>query len=270
MDADVFLSKHPVFTREDWLKSLAGSDSVRTKETKLHYYVKKGRAVRVRHGLYVSVPPGDDPATVHPDPFLVCAKAAADSVVAYHAAMELHGRAYSLHQRFDFQTSTDVRSFAFRGVSYRARTFPVRLMDLEETHCEVEEQERSGLTVRVTTLERTLVDALDRPELAGGWEEIWRSMGSVEYYDGKRIVNYLKLLGNATTVAKTGYFLEQHLAALPFGAGVLDELAAMRPQQPRRMDRQRRDDDVFAPRWNLIVPRQVAEQSWEEQLALLD
>ena len=55
MDAEVFLSKHPVFTREDWLRSLAGSDSVRTKETKLHYYVKKGRAVRVRHGAPRSV-----------------------------------------------------------------------------------------------------------------------------------------------------------------------------------------------------------------------
>ena len=264
MDAEVILSKHPVFTREDWLKNLAGSDSVRTKETKLHYYVKKGRAVRMRQGLYISVPPGDDPLAVQPDPFLVCAKSAADSVIAYHAAMEFHGRAYSLHQRFDFLTIADIRSFEFRGVSYRALTFPARLIEAEETHCEVEKRERSGVTVRVTTLERTLVDALDRPELAGGWEEIWRSMGSVEYYDGKRIVNYLKLLDNATTVAKTGFFLEQHLASLPFGAGVLEELAAMRPQQPRRMGGQRRGDDIFMPRWNLVVPLRVAERRWEE------
>ena len=264
MDADVFLAKHPVFTRDEWLKNVTGSDSVRTKETKLHYYVKKGRAVRVRQGLYVSVPAGDDPALLQPDPFLICAKAAPDSVIAYHAAMEFHGRAYSLHQRFYFLTTADIRHFEFRGVSYRGLTFPKRLLEEEETHCEVEEQERSGVTVRVTTLERTLVDALDRPEVAGGWEEIWRSMGSVEYYDGKRIVNYLKLLGNATTVAKTGYFLEEHQNALPFGAAVLDELAALRPSQVRRMEAKVRPGDRFMPRWNLVVPAAVADRRWEE------
>lgn len=116
------------------------------------------------------------------------------------------------------------------------------------------------MTVRVTTLERTLVDALDRPEVAGGWEEIWRSLGSVEYFDGKRIVNYLKLLGNATTVAKTGYFLEEHKTTLPFGAAVLDELAAMRPGQVRRMEAQVRPGDRFMPRWNLVVPALVADR----------
>lgn len=69
MDADVFLAKHPVFTREEWLAKQGSSESIRTKETQLHYYVKTGRAVRARHGLYVSVLPGDDPALLQPDPF---------------------------------------------------------------------------------------------------------------------------------------------------------------------------------------------------------
>lgn len=266
MDADVFLAKHPVYTREEWLAKQGSSESIRTKETQLHYYVKTGRAVRVRHGLYVSVPAGEDPALLQPDPFLICAKAAPDSVIAYHAAMEYHGRAYSLHQRFDFLTTTDIRHFEFRGVAYRGLTFPKRLLDKQATHCEVEAQERSGVTVRVTSLERTLVDALDRPEVAGGWEEIWRSLGSVEYYDGKRIVAYLKLLGNATTVAKTGYFLEEHQNALPFGAAVLAELASMRPSQVRRMEAKARPDDRFIPRWNLVVPAVVADCRWEEPM----
>jgi len=41
--------------------------------------------------------------------------------------------------------------------------------------------ERSGQSLRVATLERTLVDVLDRPELSGSWEEIWRHPFPLHY-----------------------------------------------------------------------------------------
>jgi hypothetical protein len=44
----------------------------------------------------------------------------------------------------------------------------------------------------------------------------------------------------------------------------LDELAAMRPRQVRRMEAKVRPDDRFMPRWNLVVPAAVADRRWEE------
>ena len=41
---------------------------------------------------------------------------------------------------------------------------------------------RSGVALRVANHERTVVDALDRPDLTGNWEEIWRSLESVEFH----------------------------------------------------------------------------------------
>ncbi|OGA43455.1 MAG: hypothetical protein A3G24_12650 [Betaproteobacteria bacterium RIFCSPLOWO2_12_FULL_62_13] len=64
--------------------------------------------------------------------------------------------------------------------------------------------------MRATTLERTLVDVFARPDLAGGWEEIWRSLETVEFFDLDVVVQYVLLLENATTAAKVGFFLEQH------------------------------------------------------------
>jgi predicted transcriptional regulator of viral defense system len=69
---------------------------------------------------------------------------------------------------------------------------------------------RIGLPLRVTDIERTFVDVLDRPDLSGGWEEIWRSLESVEYVKTERVVEYALLLNKSTTVAKLGFFLEQH------------------------------------------------------------
>ena len=58
------------------------------------------------------------------------------------------------------------------------------------------------------------MDVLDRPRHSGGWEEIWRSLESVEFFDVERVVEYALLLDNATTAAKVGFYLEQHRDAL--------------------------------------------------------
>ena len=66
----------------------------------------------------------------------------------------------------------------------------------------VTEVVRAGLRVRVTTHELTLVDVLDAPRHGGGWEEIWRSLESVEFFDVDAVTDYALKLGSATTVAE--------------------------------------------------------------------
>jgi len=57
----------------------------------------------------------------------------------------------------------------------------------------------------VTSLERTQVDVLVRPDLGGGLEEVWRFLESVEYFDVERVTNYMLKLRSATAVVKVGF-----------------------------------------------------------------
>lgn len=41
---------------------------------------------------------------------------------------------------------------------------------------------RSGVNIKVTSLARTIVDVLDRIDLAGGWEEVWRVLDTVTVF----------------------------------------------------------------------------------------
>ncbi len=66
----------------------------------------------------------------------------------------------------------------------------------------------------MTSLERTLVDVLVRPDLGGGWEEVWCSLESAEYFDLEQVTDYTLKLRSAAAVAKVGFFLEQHRDAL--------------------------------------------------------
>ena len=90
-----FFSTHPVFTREEFA-ALPHKDKARspkTREALLAYHQQQGRILRVRRGLYCVVPLGADPATCPVDAYLLAAKMTDDAVLAYHTALEFHGKA---------------------------------------------------------------------------------------------------------------------------------------------------------------------------------
>lgn len=115
----------------------------------------------------------------------------------------------------------------------------------------------------MTTLERTLVDVLNLPEHGGGWEEIWRSLEAVEFFDLDAVVAYALKLKSALTVARVGFFLDQHREKLMVEDPHLKTLQAHIPKQPSYLDR-RRESGKLVSRWNLLVPERVLSRAWEE------
>lgn len=263
-----FFSTHPVFNYEEFVNFLSskGSRNVKTRESLLRHYTKTGRLLRVRRGLYLTVPRGFTPENCPVDPYLLASKMAPDSVLAYHTALELYGKAYSVYEEFVFLTRSRIRPLNFRSQRYRGVTFPKKVRDKGCELFEVVSVDRSGLDVQVTSLERTLVDLLDRPSLGGTWEEIWRSLEMVEFFDLDKVVEYTMSLGNATTAAKVGFFLEQHKDTLMSGEDHLNRLRALIPTKPHYMVRNGRRPGRFVREWNLVVPPEIFERQWEEIL----
>lgn len=259
-----FFHHHPVFTREEVVRHLAkrGSEHPQTVANLLRYHVAQGRILRVRKGLYASVPPGGDPETLPVDPFLVASRAQATAVIGYHSALELHGMAYSIFEVLTYLCPHPARPWAWRGVSYRPVGLPRALHRNQSSSWGVTNVDRQGLDVPVTSLERTLVDVLDRPDLGGGWEEIWRSLESYRFMDVDRVVAYTKLLENGATASRVGFFLEQHQEAFQVSEPQLRALEQLCPKQAHYLDHER--GGRLAKRWNLVVPELVWQRTWEE------
>jgi predicted transcriptional regulator of viral defense system len=187
-----------------------------------------------------------------------------DAVLGYHTALEFHGKAHSAYRQFLFLTRQAPRPLTFRGDMFRGVAFPRALIRKRRESFGVTQSERAGMDLRVTSLERTLVDVLDRPVLGGGWEEIWRSLESVEYFDLDQVVEYALLLGNSTTIAKVGFFLDQHRDRLMVDPKYLQRLSKRRPRQPHYLVRGKRESGRLVPAWQLVVPPRILERSWEE------
>lgn len=268
MKHDEFFRKHPVFTATelDAHLSAIGTVGSRARESLLGYHRKKGHVVLIRRGLYGVIPPGAAPSSYPIDPFQVAAKLVKDSVVSYHSALEVHGHAYSVREHITYSALRPVSTFTFRSRIFRGVKCPKSLSSAGKIDFGVIRVDRFGVEVPVTNLERTFVDIMDRPTLSGGWEEIWRSLESVDFFDLDIVVEYALLLNNATTIAKVGFFLERHRESLMVEKTHLNALRERRPRQPHYLDSSKRKSGKLVAGWNLVLPVELIDQTWGEVL----
>jgi predicted transcriptional regulator of viral defense system len=261
-----YFATHPVFRFEEFASAHQEGGARKPSASKaiLRQHVRAGHLLHVRRGLYAVVPRGTSPDDLQIDPFLLASRLAPDAVIAYHAALQLHGRAHSLSRRITYLTCTRTKPFEFRRAEFAPVTVPLALRRLPDQGGGIIEVVRGGLWVRVTTLERTLVDVLHAPRHGGGWEEIWRSLESVEFFDVDAVTDYALELGSAVTVAKVGFFLEQHREELMLEEAHLRRLQEHAPSQPMYLERGKRESGELLRRWNLVVPERVLNRTWAE------
>ena len=258
--SDEFFQRHPVFTHEAYALSRDGG-SPRTVDSLLRKHVASGRVARVRRGLYVVLAPGADAGAV--DPYLVASEATPDAVISHHAALQFHGRAYSVWSQVTFLTRHHARRFRLGAIEYVPIRPPEPVVDLPDFGGGIEVLRSAGGRVRVCTCERAMVDVLHAPGLGGGWEEIWRSLDMVEFFALDAVVSYALVLKSATTAARVGLYLQQHRVRLFVDDIHLARLAQHAPKQPRYLDSAREPGRLVHP-WNLIVPDRVLNQRWDE------
>ena len=267
MFIDSFFVRHPVFTLEEFKAFHSKGKAVgqRASEALIAYHLKTGKLQRLRQGFFAVVPPGESVDEFTPDPFLIAARIRSEAVLVHHTALEFHGRAYSVFNDFTCQTTSVIRPFIFRNWRFGAVPVPAPLRSKKQADFGVITAERNGMAVKVASLERTLADVLEHPRYSGSWEEICRSLESIEFFDLALVMEYVKLLDNATTAAKVGFFLEQNKERLLVEDKYLDSLRQLCPRQPCYLDRKKRGGRLLS-QWNLIVPEELLTRQWEERL----
>jgi predicted transcriptional regulator of viral defense system len=265
MKLNAFFDKHPVFRYEEFAEfmKMRGITKKSSHGTQLNYHHKAGRLVHIRKSLYGVKPVLTSEEHHWIDPYLIAGKATEDSVIAYHSALELHGLAYTAFEEHTFLTRQPTTSFIYKEQRYRSTSFPKPLVVAGMEMNMVESIQREGIKINITNLERTIVDVLDRPDLSGGWEEIFRSFEHITPFNQKTLVEYLLLLNNSTTVSKVGFFLEQLPKYFAIEKNTIDQLLGHIPKQAHYMDREQ-VSGKYIEKWKLIVPVLVIEKKWEE------
>jgi predicted transcriptional regulator of viral defense system len=117
--------------------------------------------------------------------------------------------------------------------------------------------------VRVTTLERTLVDIFARPDLAGGAEELRDSLALVPRVRSPELLRALETLGNAAAAAALGWWLEREQERLGITTATLEAIRALRPKHPQYALGATPGAAVSARGWNILLPRVLVSPDFE-------
>jgi predicted transcriptional regulator of viral defense system len=258
-----FFDRRPVFRFDEFrsMHAVRGQRSGATTATILKQAVKAGRLMNLRRGLYATVPPGAQPDALDIDPFVLACRLAPDAAIGYRTALQFWGKAASPSRQVFYFAPRRARRFAFRGLEYVPVLMPQPVRALTDLASGIVAERRQGLAVRVTSLERSLVDVLDAPRYGGSWAEIWQSLESVGTVDLDFIVLYTIRLGSALTAARVGFYLEQHREALGVEERYLDALRRHTPRQPIYLDGRREPGRVVVG-WNLVVPERLLNRAW--------
>jgi predicted transcriptional regulator of viral defense system len=258
-----FLSAHPIFTRAEFAAAFGHPASAANVTSLLRHHLRAGNIKRVSREVFAAVPAHLAADRMIIDRFAAASKLRTDGVLGFHSALELHGIAYSEFNEVQLISVGRTELVELPFGACRFVTPPKALVAAGKADYLTKTMDRHGVAVRVTAVERTLVDVLHRPELAGGVEEVLQSLDLVRYLDSAKVADYVELLDNRSIASVSGWWLEKRRAAF----GVTDEvLARLRARLPRSKHYALGAESghaVLVEPWRVLLPPQALDAAFE-------
>jgi predicted transcriptional regulator of viral defense system len=166
--------------------------------------VRTGWLIRLAKGQYQLLPAktGLDPFPMV-DKFVIACQAFPEGFIAYGSAAEHHGLSL---QVFNSVFIANTERSGMRSVG----NLNVRLVKLAPTNYLGFQSLNRGPSVKVATLERTLIDCVDRPDLAGGISDLVEILErSKKRADIEKVIDLLSSYSSKSLIKKVGFLLEQ-------------------------------------------------------------
>lgn len=228
------------FTYDDMIR-LTGSESAA--EWKIKNYLQKGYIDRVRRDLYVVVSLETEQPI--PNRFQIASCIAGDACVSHHSAFEFYGYANQVFYDVYFTTSKRVRPFEYDGLHYQ----PV----IWRGNAGIQEINNG---VRVTSLERAVIDGIADFTRIGGLEELLRCIVLIPSLNEQNLLDVLKTYKRGQLYQKTGYILEAFKDDLQLSDAFFEECAAGTSNSKMYLFK-KQDDFVFHEKWKLYGPEEL-------------
>ncbi|WP_320122195.1 type IV toxin-antitoxin system AbiEi family antitoxin [uncultured Sphaerochaeta sp.] len=234
------LLKLGCFSRDD-VARITGN--VRTADSLLYSYKKKSYIVSIKRNLFTAI----DPTTGEPvcNQYEIGSCLSTDSYISHHSAFEVHGMANQVLYDVNISSSSRFTPFDFNG--HRYMYIASSFLDGVETHGRI----------RVTDLERTIVDTIKDFTKVSGLEELLACLSLVTYIDERKLMHYLSCYDIQFLYQKAGYIL-----SLFPGTKISKQFLISCEKQIQKSIRYltpetKQERATFQKRWGLYVPSNI-------------
>lgn len=228
------------FTRQDMVR-LTGSEA--NAAWQIRNYLKKGYIERIRRDLYAVISMETEQSI--PNRFQIASKTSDDACVSHHSAFEFYGYGNQVFYDVYFTTTKRIRPFSYDGINYCPVIGGMGIGILE-----------SGMDVRVTTIERTVIDGIADFKKIEGLEELLRCIMLVPSIDESKLLEVLEAYGLGRLYQKTGYILEMFMAELSLSEKFFLE-CERKSSTGKVYLYERQNDFAYHARWKLYAPENL-------------
>lgn len=203
---------------------------------------KKGKIIRLRKGLYATINPIS--SGLYASRYEIGSAIHPRGVIAYRSAMQYYGFGHQLSQTVQVIVPVRYQDEEIEGTTYR-----FFLGDSDAMTADL----FGNAPLRITELERTVIDCLDRPDLVGGVEELWNILSLVKYLNEGKVIAYLALVNRRFLYKKAGFIFEK-LAVSGLSANFYELCLKKMSKRHDDIRDQKYERKGNSSRWNLTYP----------------
>lgn len=218
--------------------------TVKNKETVsslLYKYKKRNIITKIRRNVYLPTNPVD--GFVDENKYEIGCCSVPDSYIAYHSAMEYYGLQNQVFNRIYISSPKRFRPFVFDFVEYVYAPDKFRTGIIKNTE----------KNIYVTEIERTIIDCIDRIDLAGGIEELFYNIELIGSVDENKLLSYLSLYNKQVLYQKSGFILSAFKEQLKISDKFFSECKEMTINSIRYLT-DKHESNTYIPEWKIYVP----------------
>lgn len=211
----------------------------------LYSLKKKGLIKQIKKNLYAVMSlETEEPVANY---FEIASKIAKEGFVSYHSSLEYYGLANQVYSNVYVSTAEKNKVISFEDRDYlclnRDCSFGISQIGL----------------IRISDLERSVLDSIKDFEKIGGIEELLRCLDMVSFLDEEKLIDYLEQYNSRFLYQKTGYLLS-FFPKIKLSSKFFDICLNHIGSSSRYLYSELQQElCVFDKKWNLCVPGNLFE-----------
>lgn len=236
------MMKKPVFTSEDIAAVYTNEKSGNNHVLKL---VSGGYVERIRKNLYTCISP--ETGLPIANKFQIASAITETSFVSHHTALEYYGITDQVYYDVYVSSATRFKEFEYDGYTYKC---------IVTKHLEGVVSPPLTNGIKVSDMEKTLIDSLKDMDKIAGIEEVLSAIELLPALNEKKLLLYLEKYNNQFLYQKTGLILTQYKNQFNISKKFFTECKKKAGKSKRYLTKDTKST-IWNKEWKLLVPENI-------------
>lgn len=252
MDDFAYLSKLIIFTTKDVIEYKANKS---TAYSLLQRLQKNNRIRKIRNNLYSCVNPATN--SIYATKYQIASSISKTSFVSHTSALEYYGMNNQVSNSVYVSSLTKFNTFEFEGITYQYQPTKTDILVNVPKYTD---------KIRVSDLERSVVDSIKEMEKIAGFEEVLDNLSLISNLNVEKLKKYLRYYNIQSLYKKVGYLLSINQLQNKLPSSFFEYCKENSSNTTIYLTQDAKIQGYFNKEWNLIVPNNLQGFLNEEEI----